>query len=343
MGISQVDYYKAISQRLDQYMRNQAIANDELVERCKKNGDSISAASVQRIRSFHGNSGIKSISVYHIWIICKALHIEARMLLDPYTTVTSDGTGDRENIIADVNRPEFQRYLGTYNAYFFPTKVSERNMLYGKLELAKSQFGQCQAEFTIFTKSVLKGKEENSQKVYTGRMVISLNMSACYVILENHQIGEISFLSFRYMYTNEHDMSCRIALALTTSAGENRRPTVHRMLLTRRELSSEELSLLRSQLLMNTDKIMIERKALEDIMAGLNCSEEEKRRFLTAISPIQYCMFDEALINELQINDETRTKLICQIRNASTAARYNKVSGKADAVLYSFVSGTQNS
>lgn len=332
------DYYRRISKKLDGCMAAKQISNKTLEEICRKNGDEISETSIQRIRKFHEQSKINTISIYHIFVICKALGIEESSLLDPNPSFLADNNiGEFGNFISQVSNRVFKGYMGKFNAYFYPTKGDEAEILRGELYLSESLSGQCQAKFKIFTKRFLSDLKDEIIKEYEGNMVISLNMSACYLILRSEKNGEISFMTFRYMHMNEYELACRIALALTTSAGENRRPTAHRMLLTRKELSEKELDFLRSQLLMNTEKIVIDRGELNQIIEEFDCKHEEKQRFLSAIRPNHYCVFDESLFNEMFFDDVKKKELICKVRNASLSARYNKISDKADGMLYSFL------
>lgn len=338
MNLAEMDYYQCISKKLDGCLTVRQISNQALVGMCRKNGDEISEASIQRIRKYHEQGKINTISIYHVFAICKALGIEESKLLDPNASILADGNiAEFGNFISQASNRVFRGYLGKYNAYFYPTKGDEGELIRGELYLSESPFGQCQAKFRIFTKRFLNGVKDEVIKEYIGNMVISLNMSACYLVLRSEKNGEISFMTFRYMHMNEYELVCRIALALTTSAGENRRPTAHRILLTRKDLSEQELDLLRSQLLMNAEKIVIDREELNQIIDQFGCKPEEKQRFFSVIRPNHYCVFDESLFNEMFFDEVKKKELICKVRNASLSARYNKVSDKADGMLYSFL------
>ena len=56
-----------------------------------------------------------------------------------------------------------------------------------------------------------------------------------------------------------------MTLALTTSAGVQKRPTVHRLFLSRKPIPKKDRQLIQAQLMMNTDSICISEKALLDL------------------------------------------------------------------------------
>ena len=70
-------------------------------------------------------------------------------------------------------------------------------------------------------------------KNYTGDMIISVSFSSCYCSLINSEIGELCFLFFHHMFLFSQEIICRVGGVLTTSSGSNRRPTMHRMVISK--------------------------------------------------------------------------------------------------------------
>lgn len=73
------------------------------------------------------------------------------------------------------------------------------------------------------------------------------------------------------------DNQYMMALVLTTSAGTNKRPTAHRMLISRKELRGQALELATSQLQLNTDSIYIKEEQLNCLEANLKQQQQQQQ------------------------------------------------------------------
>lgn len=80
---------------------------------------------------------------------------------------------------------------------------------------------------------------------YIGKFAISPRMGSCYCLLESREIGELCFIVFRHIYLNNENLKCRLAAVATASAGDNPRPTTHRMLICREEVPEEKMEILK--------------------------------------------------------------------------------------------------
>ena len=65
-----------------------------------------------------------------------------------------------------------------------------------------------------------------------------------------------------------HPNLLNVAIALTTSSGIEKRPTMHRILISRKRIRNKEtLELIQAQLCLNTDQICISKTALDALRA----------------------------------------------------------------------------
>ena len=95
-------------------------------------------------------------------------------------------------------------------------------------------------------------------------------MSSCYCTLISHELGEICFFVFDYISINTENLVSRMACALTTSAGGNRCPTMHRLLICKDELDisnkeSDDFKFLSAHLKLNSSDIIITESKLSEI------------------------------------------------------------------------------
>lgn len=345
-------YYIEVARRLKQVLNDNGLTESDVVRRCKDNGFKISQAAVSKILSLKRNPNY-SITLINCVQICKALNVPVEAILDHTREGTSlfdavkiaqGGSTKRLPLVYNTDEDEFKGYAGLYHTYFFPTISAEEGLLHGWLTFEPSSSGEyCAAHFKLNTgkKNIgqKNGDDTTIYKLYEGELVISVRMNACYCYLTNHDIGEICFLIFHHMYLNNEELSCRLATAATVSAGDNRRPTMHRILLSRRELSKEELSVVKSQLLMNTTDILISARCYDEL-----CTQEllpmEMRPpspFVNMLPKEEYYSISEAHIRALHISREEKVKALCALRGKSTSPKYNKIGSKCDELIFEYL------
>lgn len=139
-------------------------------------------------------------------------------------------------------------------------------------------------------------------------MVISISLASCYCTLTNAEIGELCFLSFHHMFLFSQDILCRVGAVLTTSSGGNRRPTLHRMILSKYAFDldedSEDLHFLKGQLKLNSSKILISEKEFDALIK--QCSSEADgnlKKFFSSFKDLaeheEYYQIEESPYSEL--------------------------------------------
>ena len=350
-----LEYYTEVARRLKKVMVEKSLTEGDVVRLCKENGFQISQAAVSKTTSVDRSSNNYSITLINFVQICKALQIPVESILDhsrddaglfDAIKVPENGPSRRAPLVYNTDEDEFNGYLGEYITYFYPTISSEEGLLRGELAFQRSAAGNyCCAHYELDT-----GKRDgNGQpiiKTYEGELIISIRMNACYCCLYNKAIGEICFLAFHHMYLNNEELCCRLATAVTVSAGDNRRPTLHRILLVRKDrgdLSEEELSVIKPQLLLNSSDILISTRCYDALCREGRLPEEmrDAECFIHILPKEEYYSISEAHIRALHISREEKAKALCALRSRSAAPKYNKIGSKCDELIFEYLYGGQ--
>ncbi len=298
-------------------------------------------------------SGDTRVSLIHVAKICRALEIDPGDIL----SLTNDkdcreeilNVSDEEDmLIYSPSHPAYKGYLRSFKVYFNSTISSENKILQGDLKFEPSINGKyCVAELVLDTDK-RKENGEPIQKYYKGKLIISLSMSACYCILTEKNIGEICFLTFNHMFLFHEDLVCRLACVVTVSSGGNKRPTMHRLLISRINLDvknpeAEDSKLLRGQLLLNTSDIIIEKDAYEKLKktekSSLDCNEMRELidEFEKGCESLEVYRMDESKLRKGSYKMEDKVKMISLLREYSMSSKYNKISTKADEHIYHYL------
>lgn len=292
-------------------------------------------------------SGEIKMSISHIAKFCKSLNIDPGEVVtfnnEKTQTISNDEYKSDGIFAINPSHWAFRGYFGKYNVYFKSTISTEENILHGVLEFSPSKDNKsCVADLLLYTG---KNKEGNKiTKHYTGELLISLSMSSCYCTLISQELGEMCFFVFDYMSINTEDLVSRMACALTTSAGGNRCPTMHRLLICKDELDisnkeSEDFKFLSGHLKLNSSDIIISESKLSEIE---NC--EKRSDIKDVIKKLEknsemesFYKIDESLIRKAQYDIDTMIDVISILRNYSIAGFNNKISSKSDEYVYNYL------
>lgn len=241
------------------------------------------------------------------------------------------------NLITDPTHTLFAGYIQDYYCYYYPTHSSENkeeeNILKGVLNL-KSDGNYCKAILEIDTNTTDDEGNINYKK-YTGYAAISPTVNSVNCIMYSNSLCEFCFLMFRFFKINFGKQDCRIAEVLSSSsAAEERRPTVLRMLLSKEPIDDKDLKIIAPAFSLNYSTIAISKEKLQKIS---NTSDIYKKVVDSLISngtstPMYFYKEDEIFNLALKHlkNKEAALEFIMQLRSNSYAYRYNKVSMKAD-------------
>lgn len=346
--INKHEYYQLIGKRLSEAISKMNLNQQKILSLCLEHEYDISQSALSKILSG------SSIQVLQIAQICDAvgLNVSEVLSLSPETEITipHNKPNDVLTLITDARNNAFRGYLGQYHIYFYTTK-DEDYIHQGTFRLSEdAETHQCVVEFHFKT----GGKNEQDQEIekkYTGTACYSIQMQTIYCQIKSEEIGEISYLLFHYDFFTYQKLECRIAAAITVSSGIKRLPTMHKLLLTRKKLSNKELHILSGQLKLNNSEILISennyRAFLQDpylpkeFLQYFGSDESDGKGFLSSVAKINYYSFNESLIRDSFLAPKDKMTVISLLRKYSISQRYNKVSAKAEEIIYKFLQSSE--
>ncbi|MGN1369311.1 MAG: helix-turn-helix domain-containing protein [Aristaeellaceae bacterium] len=350
-NVKKNEYLQRVVKRIKKVMESRNINQTELIALAENHGYVLRQSTLSKILSDSA-----SMSIVSIVQIANTLGIDLNDLFSESNSLEvrsyrdKPSTAVQTKLIRRADSQEMRPYLNSYHTYFFQTKSSDEGLLSGKLDfLPSDDKSRCIARFSFAT-----GKQDIQnrpiKKEYEGELVISRNMSAAYCVLISEEIGEISYILFNYMPILYEELRCRVALVLTSSAGASRIPTVHRMIISREEISPEDLDMLKGQLYLNESEILISESGLERFLSDerldpefINyfCKPGQEAKFL-GLSPVPYYQFDEAIIRSAFLDSKVKTDAINLIRQYSASPKYNKIGSKCDELVYKVLNHKQS-
>lgn len=331
---------KRLATALDQLNYNQ----QKVLLMCSERGYSINQSTLSKILSG------SSIQIFQIVQICNvlSLNLSEVLSLDPETEVCiKEKYKDSSNqIITDARNSAFRGYKGIYSAYFYTTK-NENSIHCGTFKIQETPIThQCAADFRFKTGE----KDENGndiEKHYTGPIYYSVSMQTIYCEICSEEIGEKCYLLFHYDFLAYQNLECRLVTALTVSSGVKRLPTMHKLLLTKKQLTQSDLEYLCGQLKLNNSEILMSENAYREFLRDSKLPEKffeyfgERETyaegFLSSVAKMPYLSFNESLISDSFLPPLDKIKIIGLLRKYSSAPRYNKISGKAEEMVYNYL------
>ena len=343
------EFNQKIGSRLNQVLTSLNLSQHQLLLMCEEKGYQISQSALSKLLSG------SSVQILHIAQICDVLKIDIAEVLSlslEEVNIRKPETEKTKNLITNAKDQAFRGYLGIYHAYFYTTK-NEESIHNGIFELKEDpQSHKCVADFRFKT-GEKNAAGNDIEKHYSGTATCSNYMRTIYCDIKSEEIGEISYLLFHYDFLAYQDLECRIATVITVSSGIKRLPTMHKLLLTRKKLSAEELDYLCGQLRLNNSEILISENAyrgfLHDPMLPKSFFdyfgklETEAEGFKSSVAKVTYYSFNESLLSDSFLHKEIdRIKIICLLRKYSSAPRCNKISAKAEELTYKFLQYQNN-
>lgn len=340
------EYYQLIASRISQFLLAKGISQKKLLQLCIENGINISQATISKILAG------SSMALYQIVQICGVLDLNLSEVLSMNKDVKISIATEKEDkknspFITDASCDSFHGYTGTFYVYFYQTTGSEEALISAKMEINPDPSTQkCRVEFEFHT-GRMDRNDNRIKKTYIGDAVLSNKMQTMYCTLKSVEIGEICYFLFHYNYIAFEQLECRLATVITASSGIKRLPTMHRMLMTRRDLSEEELYFLSGQLRLNESEMLISETAFKQFLKDplipgsffdyFGDSGQECPGFTSSVPKIPYYYFNESVISDSFLPVEDKAKIICLLRRYSAAPRYNKISDKADEIIYKYI------
>lgn len=328
------EYCYKLKDNIQAKLEQMKLKQNEIVDRCRAAGVMISQGTISNISNKE-----KSISLSTVLGLCKGLVIDIHEILPDTVSRETGKTSKFKMSTSTTNNNAYKGYGGPYHVYFFPTISNKEELLHGELNIsAPSDENICIATMTLHTgeKSTINGKEVETTKEYVGEFSISIPMQSGYCILKNVQMDEQCFFVFHHWHIYSNELKCRMAVAATTSAGSNRRPTIHRLYMCRKPLSAEKQKYIRGQLRLNESEILISKEQYDKLIADENIPKEFCDIFEKEAKLEQYYSVTEAKLINCNIIEKEFAQAISLLRDYSAAPKYNKVSMKTDEFVFEY-------
>ncbi len=341
------NYIGLVSMRLRDAMRDRNLKQRDVLARAQQFERPLRQSALSKLMS----GKLSNIPVLELATVCELLNLDMNEVLstNPKTKVTMTETdpysASRESmeLIRDPKDWKIQPYLGSYYTWFFSTKDSETHLLKGRLIFEASADKKRTLASFSFKTGKTDGTGREIVKEYQGELMLSPAQYAAYCILQNDQIGEISFLTFKYNSILYEKLKHSVGMVLTSSAGLNRMPTAHRMLISAEDVSDERMEVLKGQLYMNEPDIMISEKAMERFWTyweahGLSPAFAEYFRpesgnsQLLGVAPTPYYCFNESMIRYAILDEQDKLDGLHLLRQFSVSPRNHKL-GSSEELL----------
>lgn len=344
-----LDAQEAEMEELRRYLKEAGISQHELSDLLKKEyGHSISVAEINKRLNAQEGHEFKASEMRlireHINKLIKANNVESTQPLDQLIL----NTRGKYSLITDPKDPKFIGYPGTYHIYF-PSTVdtdADDKIISGTLIFEESDF--CKVTLVLST------GVSNNKKTYQGNLVLLDRAPICYCLLFGKDSGEICLIVFNYVTINHESLKYSLAVAATISAGGENWPTVHRMLISHRELKqfvkssegkltlSDEWQYMRSQLLLNGSKFYISKTTLDylrelDPQFTWAYDMIEGKADKNFIKKDEFYELDESTIKLYSKSLYEQNQCLALLRLNSLTPKNNKLSGKLNRQIFAFL------
>ena len=338
-------YYQKVASAISDAIKEKGYTQLALAKECgRRYGIPVSQSTISKIVC--SESG-HNISMVYISVICQVLGLDLTAVLSVDDPKMQENTAvpaglifrdakDNAGVITLIADPTHDAFLGyvdkEYDIFFLPTASGENEMLSGTMTLSNEEDKYCKVHIVI-------NNNKQPPKEYFGQMLISDRMRACYCIVKSDRLGEICSFVFNHKYFTQASLTIRLATVTTVSAGGAQRPTMHRMIICKRGLVSDEekKAFIAAQLRLNGSSIMISERKFNEL-----CEDNLLHDLLQALkarnpSTEPYYIIEEGDVTKLRRGDRmARINLLAKLRDNSMSKRYNKIGESADDILYEY-------
>lgn len=320
---------------------------DEFEEAYKSRyNDSISAGSISAIRK-----GSNSVSIRFIVNISEMLGLNPfAELADHGREATAVKPSDKyedvflhhlmdpsKAFITNANHRLFHGYQGNYHLYFFQTISQKDALLEWELKIKKSEKSSHLEAKLILKSQIRNANNQLVQKEYDGYIICSDITKTVVCPLFSAKLGEICMLNFNHFALQEDDLACRLAVAITSSAGNPRLPTVHRAFLCRKKLTLKEQELLKGHLMMNRSEFLVSKANLEAFLQTPQLPEVFRQALSNAMEGETYLKIQESNLFETPAHPTLQEiTALSRLHTLSELPRYNKINRRSDEYTYEF-------
>lgn len=205
-----------------------------------------------------------------------------------------------DNLLVETKHSIFEHYIGEYYCLFYSTDSSNPKTVDARLTLSSKEVrgvNICYAQLFIIN----NGKPIKS---YSGQFFVNTHYNTWYCILIGKEKQEVSMLLSSHINASIENNLLNVALVLTTAAGSNKRPTMHRMIISRKEFSAKKKATIVSQLKLNSDMITISEANLKLIKQQTESkisqlkSEKSKSQYIALLKCINLIMTDNTIVQK---------------------------------------------
>lgn len=328
-------------------LKQNQVTQEQLVKLCQKRGFSVSQSTLSRMLSNE-----RRMNIYYLNAICKALGVSIDEMIngrgsvfasDFFSMLEKNAVGEKFSINPNKALEAFQGYMGDYYVYFRSTVSYERGkIIKGRLSLtSKKHENYCWAGLKLNT-GVVNNKNEPIFKYYKGEFIISNTVGTGYIFLVNEEAGEISVIAVRHRLFRTEPLKCRLAAVLTVCAGDEKVPTLHRMLLSREKVPDDELHKLLPYLDFGDSKLIVLKEEFDTVLEECHIDAELGERLLLYAEEDRYACFDDNIlkvIKEKSVNRFDYDKFIARLRrHNSLPIRNDRISSSIDLEVYEMIS-----
>lgn len=233
-------------------------------------------------------------------VVIPIIDVLTKELHDKKTDTAKIQIHECDNLLIETKHSIFDHYIGEYYCLFYSTDSSNPKTVDAKLTLSSKEvkgINICYAQFSIINKGKLI-------KSYTGQFFVNTHYNTWYCILIGEEKQEVSMLLSSHINSSIESNLLNVALVLTTSAGSNKRPTMHRMIISREKFSTNKKTTIISQLRLNSDMITISETNLKLIKQQTESkinqlkSEKTKYQYIALLKCINLIMNDSAIVQK---------------------------------------------
>lgn len=336
------DSLKQIASNISYIMATRGVTQKTIERKCKGAGLKVSQSTISNARNGKGN-----ITLTTLLAIAYALDVNVVELLDkPFNNDNTDTGKDisdnqeykQESLISNPDSSFTKKYLGKFHILFYRTSSQGEQLVRGTLQINRDpEHNKLRAFLILQTGEIDIDTKRPQEKVYEGDFYVSYPMKSIYIYLVNHSIGEACMLIGQHLYTTNALVETTMAVAVTNASGINRRPTVHRVCMSREPATGEALEYIKGQLLMNTSEIFITQDQINTFCEREDIPISFKKALKSANGKkLCNCISEESLYDS-SLSDVEKYKLLSLLRTYSEAPKYNKISSFTDEAVYSIM------
>lgn len=336
------NYQTEIGKNIDKLMKIKKISQGDIKMICKEAGYEISQATISNAKRGNGN-----LTISNLIAISYALGVNIIDLFgsskkyENYNTNTTQNISklNSETLETNPSSPFFGGYIGDFHILFYKTSQSGNEMVRGTLHFEENfEKNTCNATLNLFTDDLDPKTGKQAQKKYEGTLIISKSMRAAYCYLVSKKLGEMCMLIMQYIYTANRPVDTAMAIAITTASGANRRPTAHRICLSRSIVPANLMDCIKGQLLMNTGDIFITQHQINELLNDNRIPDAFKKLITSKKAQAEICYrIPEKGLYDSSFSEDELYKLVSLVRANSLSPKYSKISRRSDEALYSLL------